>query len=298
MRLSNNLLIIIFLALLVIPIACGEEVSTKDNGDLVEDDNNDNGDDDDDDEFTDNDYGTGGTVDEDSFQAAQDSYSQVLMAYVHPDSGLVDYQGLLQNREGLDGFVEAIGGVEYDDYRGTENLPVEERLAFWINAYNAFTLQLILDNYPIKSIMLLGNPWDKFTFNVGGQGFTLNDIEHVILRTEFDEPRIHFAVNCASISCPKLKSEAYEKDTLEQDLEQATVDFIRNDQLHVKIDPDDGTVKFNVLLRWYKEDFGGLGGVADFVAQRISDQQEKEFLTSFDPKDIQFIPYNWGLNDI
>jgi hypothetical protein len=242
------------------------------------------------------DFGTGGTTPEEKWRQAQDAYDEMLNTYVDP-SGLVDYSGLLNDRDGLDQFIEAVGGLEYDQYRFASDIDDAERLALWINAYNAFTLQLILEHYPVGSIQdISDDPWKDFIFNVGGKGVGLDEIENSIIRPEFDEPRIHFAVNCAAVSCPALRNRIFPDEGLKEALEEAAVRFANDSDLHVRIDRDAQTVKINVLLDWYKADFGGLDGVRDFVADRVEDEDDAEFLRSFSSDQIEFISYNWSLN--
>jgi len=135
-----------------------------------------------------------------------------------------------------------------------------EQKAFWINLYNALTVELIIKNYPVKSITKLGKgffafgPWDDILINVQGQELTLNNIEHGILRPFFNDERIHYAVNCASISCPNLSATAYTASNTEQLLEQGAKQYI-NHRRGVSL--EEGELKISSIYHWYKEDFGG-----------------------------------------
>ena len=140
------------------------------------------------------------------------------------------------------------------------NLNRAEQKAFWINLYNALTVELIIKNYPVKSITKLGKgffafgPWDDILINVQGQELTLNNIEHGILRPFFNDERIHYAVNCASISCPNLSATAYTASNTEQLLEQGAKQYI-NHRRGVSL--EEGELKISSIYHWYKEDFGG-----------------------------------------
>ncbi len=135
-----------------------------------------------------------------------------------------------------------------------------EQKAFWINLYNAVTVELIVKDYPIKSITKLGNsifafgPWDDILINIQGQELTLNNIEHGILRPFFNDNRIHYAVNCASISCPNLSATAYTSENTEQLLEQGARQYV-NHSRGVSFDKDELIV--SSIYHWYKDDFGG-----------------------------------------
>ena len=129
------------------------------------------------------------------------TWDKLLHKYVK--DGRVDYNGFSRDIKVLDGYLEKL---EKED---TSGYSPEEKLAFWINAYNAFTVKLILNHYPIKSIRKISNPWGQRIWKAAGQILSLDYIEHKILRREFKEPRIHFAIVCASIGCPDLQNAAF-----------------------------------------------------------------------------------------
>ena len=143
----------------------------------------------------------------------------MLQQFVH-EQGQVDYKSWLAEKKQLDAYVQTL-----EKMPPLEMASKEAKLAYWINAYNALTVQLILENYPLKSIRDLDDPWDTDCFKIKGQSYTLGDIEHKILR-KMDEARIHFAINCASASCPKLRNEAYQEKKLESQLTEASRDFL------------------------------------------------------------------------
>lgn len=194
--------------------------------------------------------------------------------------GVVNYKELKSSEKDLDAYIELL-----------QNNPIEndwnrnKKLAFWINSYNAFTIKLILSNYPLNSITDLegGKPWDKKWISLNGQIYSLNDIENTIIRPRFKEARIHFAVNCAAKSCPKIGNFAYEENTLNTLLEKQTRSFINNKEN--SITPD--KVQVSKIFEWYATDFGDL---ISFL-NTYSNVKINEDAT------IEFIEYDWSLNE-
>ena len=238
-------------------------------------------------------------------------YAQVLRDHVRPPK--VDYAALKRDRAALDAAVAAFAEPSAADERGWTR---DERLAFWINAYNAFTLRAIVDHYPIRgsvftlsphhSIRQIDGVWTALTFQAAGRTVTLDDIEHKILRPEFKEPRVHFAINCASVGCPPLAAEPYRAATLDAQLDSAARRYFASPQgLRV----DGRTLRVSKILEWYGEDF-----VAQFAPDRAGqpDRVERAVLavvTRFGPPDaaalaraastrVRFLDYDWSLNDI
>ena len=168
-------------------------------------------------------------------------------------------------------------------------------MAFWINVYNAFTVKLIVLNLPVKSIKDLGGsiykvntPWDIKFIKIGSKTYDLNNIEHKILRKKFKDPRIHFALNCASVSCPKLRNEAYVSSKLNKQLDEQTKYFINNSGKNI-IKGDEA--QLSKLFSWYRMDFkDGDGTVIDFInrySNKKIDVRAK----------ISYLEYDWNLND-
>ena len=158
------------------------------------------------------------------------------------------------------------------------------KLAYWINAYNALTIQLILENYPLQSIRDLDDPWDTNCFKSKDQSYTLGAIEHQILR-KMDEARIHFAINCASASCPKLKNEAYQEKQLEAQLTEATRDFLM-DTTKNKLSEE--RLQLSRIFLWFGNDFGSKAERLEFISQYSG-------LNLNRPK-IDYLTYDWSLN--
>lgn len=196
-------------------------------------------------------------------------------------SGNVDYTGFKEDRSKLADYLSAL----------SKNVPADnaiksEKLVYYINIYNAATVKLILDHYPINSIKDIKSPWDRKWIKVGNSVLSLGTIEHKILR-KLDEPRIHFAINCASYSCPKLINRAFTQDKLETQLENASKDFI-NDTKRNRIGHE--RIEISQIFKWYKSDFTVNGSLTDYI-NRYSDVPVKMGVK------VQYIKYDWSLNE-
>ena len=257
-------------------------------------------------------------VKSESFDHSYSSYNSLLNEYV--ENASVNYEGFIDSRAEFETFLRTIGSVNENDY---ESWTQEQKLAFWINSYNAFTIKAIIDNYPIKrslslvgifyapsnSILQIKGVWTKLQFRAVGKMVTLDEIEHEILRKEFNEPRIHIAINCASISCPDLSNEAYVAERLEQQLAQASISFVNNPQKGVLVNMENGKVKLSMIFKWFGEDFiqnyGGTklfnnyslkeNAVLNFTAEYLESQPVKEYLMNNRLK-IGYLGYDWHLN--
>jgi len=218
-------------------------------------------------------------------------WTDLLSKYVH--DGVVDYQGFKDNQVELESYLDFLARTD------PEQLSESDQLAFYINAYNAYTVKLILDHFkngkPPESIRRIGglfsNPW-KISFAVlAGKTYSLDNIEHDIIRIRFNEARIHFAVNCASKSCPILISEAYEGAILEQQLERVTKTFL-TDHKHNYLEGD--TLYVSSIFKWYKEDYNN-DPLTFFTAH-----SNGSFLDSLeniiDDINIKYLDYDWSLN--
>ncbi len=209
-----------------------------------------------------------------------DSWNSLLEKHVS-NSGNSNYKGFKKDRVQLQKYLDAL----------SNNLPTEEwskteKLAYWMNAYNAFTIKLILDNYPIKSIKNIKNPWKKRFFKLGKKWYNLNDIEHQILR-KMDDPRIHFGINCASFSCPPLANKAFTAINVDQLLEQLTSAFI-NDNKRNEISKN--SIKISKIFQWFAKDFKNKGSLIAFLNNYANieiDNNAKK----------QYKVYDWRLNE-
>ncbi|MFA7273380.1 MAG: DUF547 domain-containing protein [Crocinitomicaceae bacterium] len=209
------------------------------------------------------------------------AYAELLSKYVS-SAGKVNYAGIKKNAAKLD---QAIAYFKDNTPQG--DWSNSKKLAYWINAYNLFTIKLIIDNYPVTSIKNIagGKPWDKKFIQLDGKTMSLNDIENGIIRKQFNEPRIHFAVNCASISCPKLANEEYTSSNLNTLLDKQAKRYIND----VNENSFSGkTVQISSIFDWYQGDF--TGGIIPFL---------NKFSNSKIPSDakITYKEYNWNLNN-
>ena len=230
-------------------------------------------------------------------------YAEVLQTYVD-DKGLVDYVGLQANREQLDRFNRSLGAVSPQSYASWNEA---EQIAFLINAYNAFTLQSIIDQNPIKdSIRDIRGVWNRHKFNLAGEEKTLDNIEHDTLRKDFNEPRIHVALVCAAISCPPLYNEPYLAESLDAQLENRTAEFVKSPH-GFKIDRQDNRVYLSSIFKWYGKDFIKNYGVENRFNGNQQQRAAINYLSNkIDPQDLQFLEqnnykvkyldYDWSLN--
>ncbi|MGB5170189.1 MAG: DUF547 domain-containing protein [Eudoraea sp.] len=210
----------------------------------------------------------------------EDQWNLLLKQYVDAE-GNVDYKAL-KNKEGkLDAYLEDLAQRVPD-----KNWTKAKTIAFYINLYNAATVKLIVKNYPLNSIGDLKNPWKKKWINQNGKILSLSEIEHSILRN-MEEPRIHFAINCASISCPKLLNEAFEEATLEKQLDKAAKDFIRDSSKNI-ISKDE--IRLSKIFDWYKKDFETDGSLIDYLNTYLESPINQEVKKGY-------LKYNWNLNE-
>lgn len=214
----------------------------------------------------------------------------LLKKYVN-DKGMVNYKGIRKDSVALNKYLDMLSVNVPDPEIWTE----AAQLAYWINAYNAFTVKLILNNYPVKSIKdiagsipFINTPWDIKFIEIGDETYDLNNIEHGIIRKQFDEERIHFAVVCAAISCPRLRNEAYTAENLNAQLDDQAKAFL-NDESKNKITKDKASI--SPILKWYGGDFKDKApSLRDYVNQYSKVQINKGV-------DIEFNDYDWALNE-
>jgi len=173
----------------------------------------------------------------------------------------------------------------------------DARLAFWINAYNALTINGVLQYYPnIQSVLKVTPDFFKTSSRlVGNKKVSLNDIENSIIRPTFNDPRIHAALNCASVSCPPLANFAFTAKGLDAQLNKVFAGFV-NDTARNQIDPSTGTVKLSKIFEWYGVDFTKAGGPTKYMAGFATDEAKKKALN--DATKVEFLPYDWNLNKL
>lgn len=236
------------------------------------------------------------------FDHTHSTFQKVLNNYVKKkdQQTYVDYKSLKKNSNDLDQYIKTIESLDHIKYLSwSEN----QKLAFLINAYNALTLKLIIDHYPLESIRDIGNfftpnAWKKKFFHLFGKKHHLDYIEHEVIRKDFKRPRIHFAVVCASMSCPNLKKKVYVHKKLNKQLEDSAQSFLKNPHKN-RIDVKNKTLYLSKIFKWYGDDFTDkdqtfLNLVATHLA--TNDQQKNEIQDS--QYKIQWLDYSWKLNEL
>ena len=215
-------------------------------------------------------------------------WDSLLQKHVDAD-GWVDYPSFQKDSGTLNLYLEQLSAGHPNDKNWSRN----EQLAYWINAYNAFTIKMMVKHYPVESIKdikkgipFVNTVWDIKFINIEGHVYDLNNIEHGIVRKYFNEPRIHFAVNCASVSCPKLLNHAFTADKLEDQLTAVAKDFLadplRNDTAAGKVSP---------IFSWFKGDFTkDADSLIDFI---------NLYAPTKIPSDtkLEFLEYDWRVNE-
>ena len=218
----------------------------------------------------------------------------------------VRYAEFARDRAALKAYLDALSGVSAAEFKGWTRA---QQMAFLINAYNAFTVELILASYPVKSIKDIGsdafnNRWKKKFFKLFGQDSYLDQIEHEILRKpgSYNEPRVHFALNCASIGCPMLREEAFVPERLEAQLEQQAVRFL-SDRSRNRVSAQ-GRLEVSKIFDWYKQDWSsGYQGIQSReryfakYAKLLTDNAEHQKLVADGKAPLAFLDYDWSLND-
>lgn len=215
-------------------------------------------------------------------------WTSLLQEYVS-DDGHVDYKGFVADSLALNKYLDTLS----KNHPNKKYWSTDEQLAYWINAYNAFTVRLIIRNYPVESIKDLGGSiyrintaWDIKFIEIEGETYDLNNIEHDILRGKFEEPRIHFAVNCASKSCPPLMNIAFEADQLDMQLDSVAQSFIRGSRNDIAPEK----AELSRIFKWFNGDFTENMTLIEFINQYSEVQLEPD-------ADITYKEYDWSLND-
>ena len=218
-------------------------------------------------------------------------WNTILQKYVN-ERGLVNYRALRTDSLSLNTYLQDLA-AHLPSKSWTDN----DRLAYWINAYNAYTVQLIIRNYPVKSIKDLGGdkifvntPWDKHFIHLGKEAYSLNDIEHRIIRKQFPDNRIHLALVCAAMSCPRLRNEAYTGSSLNAQLDAQGRDFLNNPAKN-KLTPADKP-QVSSIFNFYPKDFtkNGSKSVQEFINRYAT--------TKINPDaPLTYLTYNWALNE-
>lgn len=229
-------------------------------------------------------------VESTSMPIQHDIWDDLMGRHVKGD-GTVDYKGIIKDRDQFDQYIKLLEG----NHPNEKNWSRDESVAYWINAYNAFTVQLILDNYPVASIKdikggitFVSSVWDQKFITIEGHEYDLNNIEQGILRKYYKEPRIHFAVNCASISCPPLANFAFTGDRLQSQLDQMARSFLADPSKNIV---SSNHLQLSKIFNWYKGDFTDELNIKEYI------DQYTDVKVSPDAK-ISYLDYYWGLNDV
>lgn len=228
--------------------------------------------------------------DTDSKPISHTIWNGLLKKHVQAD-GFVDYKGFIKDSSTLNQYLRLLETAHPNEKNWSRN----EQMAYWINAYNAFTIDLIVRNYPVESIKdikkgvaFVNSVWDIKFIKIQGYTYDLNNIEHNILRPVFKDARVHAAVNCASYSCPKLLGEAYTADKLESQLDQSMKSFI-NDPTRNRVTANKAEI--SEIFKWFKGDFErDAGSVREYINRYANVKLSKD-------GDISHIDYDWRLNE-
>lgn len=236
-----------------------------------------------------------------NFDHTHQNFTDILSTHLefYDEKSWVDYNQLSKERAGLSSYLESLSSVSSESYSKWNK---DQQLAFLINAYNAFTLELIINNYQqfeqgqAESIRDLGSwfgtPWEQDFFILLGQQRNLDWIEHQQIRKAFKEPRIHAALVCAAISCPNLRAEAYRAEDLDQQLESQMLGFLSDPDKNY-LDTTAETLYLSSIFKWYREDFQQ--GHQGFT--KLTDFGDRYYDTDTSGYDVRFLDYNWRLND-
>lgn len=255
-------------------------------------------------------------VEQDKQRFSYDDYAIVLKDYVD-NEGMVNYKKLKAQSQKLESFIASMDKLDPNSYSKYGD---KKRIAFWLNAYNALTLKAIIDNYPIKasffksaiypknSIRQISGVWDETTFKVMGKNYTLEQIEHKILRKEFKEPRIHMAMVCAAMGCPPLLNEPYEGRKLDEQLNNRALRFLGNPD-KFKINRKNGRVYLSPILKWFADDFVNKYGTEEHIGKQSKktsailnftadylEKSDREYILAGEFK-IKYLKYDWSLNE-
>lgn len=250
-------------------------------------------------------------------EAAFDQSHRLLSSELkqYSDGKGIHYRLWKEHQESLDQYLGELAAVDAAQY---EQFSPAEKKAFWINAYNSIIIKIVLEHYPIhgskayyppNSARQIPNLWEAFKYNVAGRVLNLYDIEHKIIRKEFKDPRMHFAIVCAAKGCPTLGSSAYTADRLNADLDLAARRYM-SDPNHVQYDPEHNVLKLSKLFQWFPLDFiSSDRPAANSESPPTDDEVVLDYALSFAPQTIRqkfgdkkkvevvYLPYDWSLND-
>jgi hypothetical protein len=231
------------------------------------------------------------------FQSNYESFNNVLQSFSN-NNGTIDYTSIRSDPFNLDKFTAFINNVSPESH--PDLFSESEAKAYWINVYNALAIQTIIDNPNVRSIRDvswgMGAFW-RNKFVVGGKKMTLNHIEHKILRRKYDDPRIHFAINCASNSCPPIGNRIITGIDLDEQLDKKTYNFI-NDPSNVRIDHINKEIHLSRIFKWYKKDFiQSHEDLLLYIFDYLDDFSTKQRANIVNTYQIVYNKYDWSLNE-
>ncbi len=223
------------------------------------------------------------------------TFTAVLKRHVKDEN--VDYAGLKKDSGELNAYLDALAAVPEAAFKKWEQ---KQQMAFLINLYNAATLKLVIDHYPVKSIKDIGNvvkgPWKQEVVRLFGKLETLDHIEHDLLRPKYQDPRVHFAVNCASIGCPALRAEAFQAAKLDAQLDEQARAFLQ-DRTKNYLDPKNKTLHLSSIFDWFKEDFTTKSGTVEKFIAPYFNEADRQVIEQGGLK-IKSTDYDWKLNKL
>lgn len=229
----------------------------------------------------------------DGFDQTHAAFTTVLAQHVKSER--VNYTALKSSPDALGAYLATLASVKEGTFKSWSK---HQRLAFLINLYNAATLKLVADHYPVKSIKDIGSflkgPWDQPVVHLFGQTVTLNHIEHDLIRAEYDEPRAHFALVCASIGCPPLRAEAYQATQLSDQLDDQARHFFATASKN-RVDAKRGVLHLSPILKWFSKDFSDKAGSVEKFIAPFFDAADQAAIRGGNLR-IEYTEYDWSLN--
>lgn len=227
------------------------------------------------------------------FDQSHALFDHVLKIYVK--DARVDYAALKAHPQDLNRYLEQVAGVTKPEFKQWNE---QQQMAFLLNAYNAYTLRLIIDHYPIKSIKDIGNflrgPWDQPVVKLFDETTTLSTVENKMLRADYSEPRVHFAMVCASIGCPPLRNEAYVAGRLDEQLSDQAKRFLANKTKN-RVDVANHTAYLSPIFKWFAGDFEKKSGSVVAFLKPYWPEEERAELENGNFA-IRYTDYDWSLN--
>jgi len=227
------------------------------------------------------------------FEQSHSAFTGILQKHLKDE--MVDYAGLKKDPAELNAYLDTLADVPESTFKKWDK---DQQMAFLINLYNAATLKLIVDHYPLKSIKDIGNvlkgPWKQEVVRLFGKFETLDHVEHDLLRGNYDDPRIHFAVNCASIGCPALRPEAFQATKLDAQLEEQARKFLQDSSKN-RLDTENEVLHLSPIFDWFEDDFTAESGTVEKFVTPYFKPADREVIER-GGLSIENTDYDWDLN--